>query len=155
MLGRRERILTPEGDLHRFTETCFALSAGTRMEVLSVLMGATQPLHIREIARRIQSDPSPVRAHLDLLVRMGFARELPELGRERRFVAEVSAVRVILTPPERPADVDPKREPPRAVRRKTEKIRELEAKVHKLELELAELADERAALWRKGASDEK
>jgi DNA-binding transcriptional regulator GbsR (MarR family) len=144
------RVLTPEGDLHRFTEACFALSSGTRVEVLNTLLLAQQPLHIREIARRVKSDPSPVRSHLDLLVKLGFARELPEPGRERRFVADVSALRLVLAPPTRPADVDPKKEPSRAIRRIDERMKDLEEKMHRVERELAKLGEERAALWRKG-----
>lgn len=148
MLGNRERILTPEGDDHRFTEACFALSAGTRLAVLRVLLHADGPLHIREIARRVGSDPSPVRTHLETLVKTGLAREIPEAARERRFVAHVSAIRLILTPPERPPEVPASIEPTKAIRKITEKIRALEDKAHRIEREIAELADERAALWK-------
>lgn len=147
MRGTRERILTPEGDAHRFTEACFALSSGTRMAVLRTLMLAEEALHIREIARRVQADPSPVRTHLDLLVKTGLAREMPDPSRERRFVADVSGVRLILTPPERPADVPREREPTKAIHKLTDKMRALEDKIFRLERELADLADERAALW--------
>lgn len=148
MLGTRERILTPDADAHSFAEACFALSAGTRLAVLRVLLYADGPLHIREIARRVGSDPSPVRTHLELLVKTGLAREMPEPGRERRFVADVSHVRLVLTPPERPRDVPPELEATKAIRKVTEKIRALEDKVHRLEREIADLADERAALWK-------
>lgn len=148
MLGHRERVLTPEGDDHRFTETCFALSAGTRLAVLRALVLADGPLHIREIARRVGSDPSPVRTHLELLVKTGLAREMQDVSRERRFVAHVSAVRLILTPPDRPAEVPATVEPSKAIRKLTEKILALEDKAHRIEREIAALADERAALWK-------
>lgn len=141
-------MLTPDGDAHRFTEACFALSSGTRVEVLNVLLRAQEPLHIREVARRVQLDPSPVRGHLDVLVKTGFARELPEPGRERRFVADVSDLRLVLSPPARPADADPKKEPSKPIRKISERIEEIQAKMHKLELELAKLGEERAKLWR-------
>lgn len=150
MIASANRVLTPDGDEHRFTEACFALSSGTRMQVLNVLLMAKEPLHIREIARRVGADPSPVRTHLDLLVKTGFARELPEHGRERRFVAEVSSIRLLLAPTERPADVPHTKEASRTIRRITEKIKEIESKMHKLDRELAELAEKRAALWREG-----
>lgn len=146
MLGPRPRVLTPHGDEHRFTEACFALSTATRVAIVATLVNAGEPLHIREIARRVDMDPSPVRAHLELLVKTGFARELHEPGRERRFVAEVSGVRLVLSPPDRPADAPPG-DPPKAVRKLTEKMADLEAKIHKLELELARLGDERADAW--------
>jgi predicted DNA-binding transcriptional regulator len=148
MLGHRERILTPEGDAHRFAEACFALSAGTRLSVLRTLLAAQEPLHIREVARRVGSDPSPVRSHLDLLVKTGFAREIPDATRERRFVVDVSGVRLILTPPEKPVDAPPGKAPTKAIQRVSEKMRHLEEKIHKYERELAALADERAALWK-------
>lgn len=148
MLGTRERILTPEGDAHRFTEACFALSSGTRLGVLMTLLHAEEPLHIREVARRIGIDPSPVRTHLDLLVKTGLAREIPDPSRERRFVADVSGLRLVLTPPNRPADVPATLAPNKAVHKLTEKMRGLEEKVHRLERELAELHDERAAVWK-------
>ena len=148
MLGTRERILTPEGDLHRFTEACFALSSGTRLGVLMTLLTAEEPLHIREVARRVGTDPSPVRTHLDLLVKTGLAREIPDPARERRFVADVSALRLVLTPPARPADVPPRVAPSKAVYKLTEKIKGLEEKLHRVEREIAELHEERANVWK-------
>ena len=148
MLGHRERILTPEGDAHRFAEACFALSAGTRLAVLQTLLVAQEPLHIREVARRVGMDPSPVRSHLDLLVKTGFAREIPDASRERRFVVDVSGVRLILTPPERPVDAPAGKPPTKAIQRVNEKMRHLEEKIHRYERELAALADERATLWK-------
>lgn len=147
MLGMRERILTPEADAHRFTEGCFALSSGTRLAVLMTLLQAEEPLHIREVARRVGIDPSPVRTHLDLLVKTGMAREIPDPSRERRFVADVSGVRLVLTPPVRPADVPATVQPSKAIHKLTEKMRALEEKLHRVERELAELHDERAAVW--------
>lgn len=146
MLGPLPRVLTPHGDEHRFTEACFALSTATRVAILSSLIHAGEPLHIRELARRVEADPSPVRAHLELLVKTGYVREIHDSGRERRFVADVSGVRLVLTPPERPADA-PVTEAPKAVRKLTEKIQDVESKIHKLELELARLGQARADAW--------
>lgn len=154
MLAPYSRVLTPAGDAHRFTEACFALSSGTRLEVLNVLLTAQEPLHIREVARRVSMDPSPVRGHLDVLVKTGFARELPEPGRERRFVADISEVRVVMTPPSRPIEVDPKKPPSRHIRKIGERMKEIEGKMHKLEMELAKLADERATMWRESDEEE-
>lgn len=147
MLGTRERFLTPEGDAHRFTEACFALSSGTRLGVLMTLLLAEEPLHIREIARRVGADPSPVRTHLDLLVKTGFVREIPDPSRERRFVADVAAVRLILTPSAKPADAPPGKLPTKAILKLGDKIVALEEKLHRIEREIAALHDERAALW--------
>lgn len=148
MLAPTSRVLTPHGDEHRFTEACFALSTATRVAILSALMHANEPLHIREIARRVETDASPVRGHLELLAKTGFVRELHETGRERRFVANISGIRLVLTPPERPTDVAPDAEEPKVVRRITAKIKELESKQHRIELELAKLGDARAKAWR-------
>lgn len=152
MLGSRERILTPEADTHVFADACFALSSGTRLAVLQALLLADGPLHIREVARRVGLDPSPVRTHLDLLVKTGLAQEIPDATRERRFIADVSGVRLILTPPERPADVPRELEASKAIRKTTEKIRALEDKAHRIEREIAALAEERAFLWKELAS---
>lgn len=152
MLGTRERILTPDGDAHRFTETCFALSSGTRLAVLMTLLHAEEPLHIREVARRVGADPSPVRTHLDLLVKTGLAREIPDPTRERRFVADVSGMRLVLTPPARPADVPAGLAPTKAIHKATDKIQALEEKLFRVEREIAELHDERAALWKELAA---
>lgn len=149
MRGHVERILTPDGDTHRFTEACFALSSGTRIAVLQALLLATEPLHIREIARRVGADPSPVRTHLDLLVKTGLAREIPDPSRERRFVAHVSGVRLVLTPPERPVDAPQERQPTKAIQRINDRMKTVLEKIHKYERELAALADERAELWTK------
>lgn len=148
MLGDRERVLTPEGEAHRFTEACFALSSGTRMQVLQVLLVAEGALHIREIARRVGSDASPVRAHLEVLVKTGLAREIEDPSRERRFVSNVSGVRLILTPPERPAEARRDAEPTKAIVKVTEKMRGIEEKIHRLERDLVRLAEERAEMWR-------
>lgn len=152
MLGNRERILTPDGDPHRFADVCFALSAGTRLAVLMTLLASAEPLHIREVARRVGSDPSPVRTHLDLLVKNGLAREVPDAGRERRFAADVSHIRLVLTPPQRPADAA-RKEPSKAITKLGEKMKALEGKIHKIEREVVELAEERAALWREPADE--
>lgn len=151
MHGVRSRVLTPHGDEHRFTEACFALSTATRVAILSTLLHAQEPLHIRELARRVDLDPSPVRAHLEVLVKTGFARELHEAGRERRFVAEVSGVRLVLAPPERPADAPPGAEEPKLVRKLTARIKELESKMHRLEQEIAKVGQMRADAWRGAA----
>ena len=150
MLAPVHRVLTPHGDEHRFTEACFALSTATRVAIMGVLVNAEAPLHIREVARRVELDPSPVRAHLELLVKTGFARELRDPGRERFFVADVSGVRLVLSPPERPVEA-PAGELPKAVRKLTEKMQDVEAKIHKLELELARLGEARAEAWRTAA----
>lgn len=147
MLAPAFRVLTPDGDEHRFTEACFALSTATRVAILSTLMHATEPLHIREVARRVGTDPSPVRTHLELLAKTGFVRELHEPGRERRFIANVSGLRLVLAPPERPIDAPPG-EPSRLVKKLGEKIKEAESKVHRLELEIARLGELRQKAWR-------
>lgn len=152
MLGLWERVLTPEGDTHRFTESCFALSSGTRVGVLMTLLSAREPMHIREVARRVGLDPSPVRTHLELLVKSGMAREVPEPGRERRFVADVSAVRLVLIPPERPVDVPADVAPSKQIHKLSDKILAIEEKIHRLQREMAALADERADVWRELAA---
>lgn len=154
MLGLWERVLTPEGDAHRFTELCFALSSGTRLGVLVTLLHAREPMHIREIARRVGLDPSPVRTHLEMLAKTGLAREVPEPGRERRFVADASAIRLFILPPDKPTDVPDDIGPTKQILKATDKIHAIEEKIHRLQREMTALADERNALWRDLAREE-
>ena len=85
-----------------------ALGNRTRLAVLGVLVRASEPLHINELARRVGVDASPVRSHLELLVKEGLAREVePPTGRERRFETSLTNVRVTLegvNRPRRPKD---------------------------------------------------
>lgn len=149
MHALRDRVLTPEGNGHRFVDACFAMSSGTRLAVLQTLMASGVPLHIRELARRIGLDPSPVRSHLEVLVKTGYARELDEVGRERRFIADVSAIRLVLAPPERPLDIPQDIEPTRPIEKMTARMEALQAKITRMEREIADLAEARADMWRR------
>lgn len=72
-------------------------SARTRLAVLGVLVRADRPLNINEVGRRVGVDASPVRGHLELLVKEGLAREMPTTsGRERLFETSLKNVTVTL-----------------------------------------------------------
>src|SRR5438067_9339231 len=73
------------------------LGSRTRLAVLRALVSSDKPLHINEVARRVGVDASPVRTHLELLVKAGLAREVGlDVGRERRFETVLQGVRVTL-----------------------------------------------------------
>jgi len=87
------------------------LSSTTRLAVLRTLMQAGQPLHINEIARRVGVDASPVRGHLEQLVKAELARETASPGdRVRTFAPLVEDVRIQVRArrPARPAGPVPK-----------------------------------------------
>lgn len=80
-----------------------ALGNKTRLAVLGVLVRASEPLNINEVARRVGVDASPVRTHLDLLAKEGLIREVDSAtGRERRFETSLTNVRVTLEGVNRP-----------------------------------------------------
>ena len=80
-----------------------ALGNKTRLAVLGVLVRASEPLNINEVARRVGVDASPVRSHLELLVKEGVAREVDApTGRERRFETSLVNVRLTLEGVNRP-----------------------------------------------------
>ena len=112
------------------------LGSRTRVAVLRTLVGAGAPLHINEIARRVGVDASPVRTHLELLVKAGLAREVGlDVGRERRFETVLQGIRVTLEGAERAVAPEKGREKPKDV--------------VKLEKRLAELAKDEAKLAEK------
>ncbi|HVM45351.1 MAG TPA: winged helix-turn-helix domain-containing protein [Candidatus Thermoplasmatota archaeon] len=73
------------------------LASRTRLAVLAALARSDKPLHINELARRVGVDASPVRTHLELLLKERLVREVdPPSGRERRFETSLTGVRLTL-----------------------------------------------------------
>src|SRR5438874_7283767 len=92
------------------------LGSRTRLAVLRALVSSDKPLHINEVARRVGVDASPVRTHLELLVKAGLAREVGlDVGRERRFETVLQGVRVTLEGAERATAPEKGREKPKDV----------------------------------------
>src|SRR5205823_14021620 len=105
---------------------------------LRALVSSAKPLHINEVARRVGVDASPVRTHLELLVKAGLAREVGlDVGRERRFETVLQGVRVTLEGAER------------ATAPEKERAAEKPKDVSKIEKKLAELAKDEAKIAEK------
>jgi predicted transcriptional regulator len=125
--------------------------------VLSELIQSPQPLHINELARRVGVEASPVRMHLELLVKAGLAVEVESLGRERKFATSLRNVRLILIGAQRmrragwvagsgPA-ADGEAERPKEVRKLEKKIASLEEDRGKIEARIRESFRELEEVW--------
>ena len=111
-----------------------ALSSRTRIAVLAALIRAEKPLHINELARRVGVDASPVRTHLELLMKEGLVREVDSAtGRERYFESDVTGITITVegvNKPRAPKDVE-----------KSKQVLRLERKMQLIDRESARLAE--------------
>lgn len=83
--------------LDQLAELGSVLGSRTRLAVLAALVRANEPLHINELARRVGVDASPVRTHLELLLKARLVHEVDTpSGRERRFETSLTNVRLVL-----------------------------------------------------------
>lgn len=137
----------------QLAEVCSVLSSRTRLAVLRSLVSSPEPLHINELARRVGVDASPVRTHLELLVKAGLAREVTApAGRERKFVTTLSDVRLVLEGIHRPAAPEKARAgpKPRGVVKMEKRLADLDGRRAKLEEKARRARDELAAAWKAG-----
>ena len=125
-----------------------ALANRTRLAVLGVLVRASEPMNINELARRVGVDASPVRSHLESLLKEGLIREVDApSGRERRFETSLTNVRVTLEGVHRPPAPKGAPLPKPALRIQTRMealardLARLEEKGRKLQAELAKAMD--------------
>lgn len=124
------------------------LASRTRLAVLHALVASDTPLHINEIARRVGVDASPVRAHLEALVKEGLAREIDSpVGRERRFETSLTNVRVTLENVNRPHDPHRGREPPKVVARLERRLLSLAEDSARVEEKARRVREEIAKAW--------
>lgn len=143
-----DRTITLEGAPDQLALLGAVLSSRTRIAVLSALVRSPQPLHINEIARRVGVDASPVRTHLELLVKAGLASEVsPDVGRERRFRTTLHDIELRLAGVNRVAAPEKGREPTKQVQKLLKKLAALEADREKLEAHASKLRAELAAAW--------
>lgn len=120
----------------------------TRLAVLRTLVSAGGPLHINEIARRVGVDASPVRTHLELLVKSGLAREVElDVGRERKFETVLQGIRVTLEGAERAVAPEKGREKPREVVKIEKRLAEIAKDEAKLAEKARKLRDELREAW--------
>lgn len=110
-----------------------ALGVRTRLAVLSTLVRADRPLNINEVARRVGVDASPVRSHLEALVREELAREVEApTARERLFETPITNVVVTLEGARRAGRL-PKGPLPRAAAKLQKRLDDLQKDMAKLE----------------------
>jgi DNA-binding Lrp family transcriptional regulator len=130
------------------------LASRTRLAVLRALMLSDAPLHINEIARRIGVDASPVRTHLELLLKERLVREVDaSVGRERKFTTSTTAIRVTLENVNLAEAPHKGKEPPKVVQRLTRKLAGIAEDVARLEEKARRTREEIEAAW--AASEER
>ncbi|MHB8585655.1 MAG: helix-turn-helix domain-containing protein [Thermoplasmatota archaeon] len=126
------------------------LSSRTRLQVLRELTHSREPLHINELARRVGVEASPVRVHLELLVKAGLAREVDTIGRERKFETDVQNVRITVHGGRRARRGQTHGgEAPKEVRKLEKKLADVEHDMHDLESRARILYREIDAAWSK------
>lgn len=124
------------------------LGSRTRLAVLRALVASPEPLHINEIARRVGVDASPVRTHLELLVKENVVREVESAtGRERRFETPLTNIRVTLENVNRASDPHRGREPPKVVQRLNRKLASLAEDMARVEEKARRTREEIARAW--------
>jgi DNA-binding transcriptional ArsR family regulator len=125
-----------------------ALSSRTRLAVLHALIVAGQPLHINEVARRVGVDASPVRGHLEALLKERLVREVDTpIGRERRFTTSLTNIRVTLENVNKPEAPPADRKAPPKVQRLQRKLESLAKDMERVEEKARRTREEMAAAW--------
>jgi len=147
MAGFEDRTVTLDAP-EQMEDLGLVLSSRTRLAVLSVLVRADRPLNINEIARRVSVDASPVRGHLELLVKEGLAREVDSpTGRERLFETSIRNVTVALEGYH--ANRAPKgAQAPKSVVRLQRKLDAMEKDAARLEEKARRVREEIAEEWK-------
>jgi len=142
--GFDDRTVTLLGQPEVLADLAGVLGSPTRCAVLGALVRSDEPLHIQELARRVQVDASPVRTHLEVLARAGLVKEVTGTsGRERRFTTDLRDARLVLEGIHRPREKAG--EPPgKDERRVLKKLEVLGKKQARLEREAERLRGELA-----------
>ena len=151
MAGFDDRTVTLDAP-EQLEDLGAVFSSRTRLAVLNVLVRADRPLNINEIARRVNVDASPVRGHLELLLKAGLAREVDApTGRERLFETSLRSVTVTLEGYH--ANRAPKgAEPPKSVVRLQRKLDAMQKDMARLEEKARRVQEEISEAWKDAAS---
>lgn len=140
MAGFNDRSVTLDAP-EQLADMGAVLGSRTRLAVLGVLVRASEPLNINELARRVGVDASPVRTHLELLLKAGLIREVGSpSGRERRFETSLTGIGLVLHDVHKPK-ADGK-DLPRAAQRVQKKLDALAKEAAKLDAKGRKLAEE-------------
>lgn len=147
MPGFDDRTVTLAGAPEQLADLGSALSSRTRVSVLAALMRAEKPLHINELARRVGVDASPVRTHLELLMKERLVREVDSAtGRERYFESDVTGITIAIegvNKPRAPKDV----EKPKSVVRLERKMLLIEKESSRLAEKAKRVQEEITKAW--------
>lgn len=146
-----DRTVTLSGAPEQLADLASLLGAPTRLAILRELMAAPEPLHINELARRIGIDASPIRTHLEMLVRAGLVREVEGgLGRVRRFETFLKDARLTLEGVNRTERPRPRvGPPPREAARLEKKLAAIADDIKGLEEKARRVQAEIDAAWAK------
>lgn len=147
MPGFDDRTVSLAGAAEQLADLGSALSSRTRVAVLAALIRSDKPLHINELARRVGVDASPVRTHLELLLKQGLAREVDSpTGRERFFESDVAGITITIegvNKPRAPKDVDK----PKTVLRLERKMLLIEKESARLTEKARRVQEEMSKAW--------
>lgn len=147
MPGFDDRTVTLDAP-EQLSDLGLVLSSRTRLAVLGVLMRADKPLNINEIARRVNVDASPVRGHLELLVKEGLAVEVETTtGRERLFETSLTKVTVTLEGYHSTRRPKKKGETPKTVARLERKLDAMRKDMARIEEKARRVQEEIKAEW--------
>lgn len=131
MTGFDDRTVTLDAP-EQLAELASVLGSRTRLAVLGALVRSTAPVNINELARRVGVDASPVRTHLELLLKAGLVREVDSTsGRERLFETSLTGIGVTLQDLHKPKFAG--KELPKAAQRVQKKLDALVKDMSRLE----------------------
>lgn len=146
-----DRVVDLLGAPEQLSDVASLLASRTRLAVLETLVKAREPLHINEIARRVGVDASPVRTHLELLLRGGIVREVASrTGRERNFETTLADAKVVLVGVNRESAPEKRAgPPPKEVAKLTKRLKSIEREMTSLASKAAAIDRQIAAAWAK------
>lgn len=117
------------------------LGSRTRLAVLAALVRSDKPQNINELARKVGVDASPVRTHLELLMKEDLAQEVDSpSGRERLFETNLTGIRITLIDIHKPKTLP--QALPKAALRIQKKIDAITRDIARLEDKARRYADE-------------
>jgi DNA-binding transcriptional ArsR family regulator len=155
MAGFDDRTVTLDAP-DQLAELGSAFASRTRIAVLAALVRSERPLHINELARRVGVDASPVRTHLELLLKQRLVREVDSpTGRERNFETLLTGVVLTLEGVNRPLAPQKGVEPSKAVVRLQRKLDAMEKDLARLQAKARDVQAEIREEWAKAAADAK
>lgn len=108
------------------------LASRTRLSILGALQkAAPEALNMNEIARRVGVDASPVRGHLEVLLKESLVDEVEGPVRERRFTTRLTDAVLTLKGVNR-TPTEGRKDPPRSVAKLLKKLADLDADAAKI-----------------------